>query len=103
MGHDVADDDRHDRVREQVGQGPAAYVLPTPVVIVPIARITPTPMQKARSARLLSTSPLIELDWTNFTQGLESLKESKAVLPKSTADHADEPGRDRQGVEVGQR
>ena len=63
-----------------------------PVVIVPTAKTSPTPTQKASSPRRLSRSALIVVDWMNCTHGLESLKESKAVLPNSTATTPSSPG-----------
>ncbi len=72
---------------------------PTPVSIVPAAKSSPTPPQKTISARLSasvaaqSREAIASVLSRNRTQLGDSRKESKPVLPKSTATTATRPGR----------
>src|SRR3954447_25877121 len=65
----------------------------TPVAIVAAANVIPTTAQNTTSAAVLSTSLFQLLSWMNCTQVVESLNESKAVEPKSTATTPTRPGR----------
>ena len=65
----------------------------TPVAIVATAKVTPTTRQNSSSAPRSSQVELTATDWVSLSHSVESLKLSKAVLPKSTATTPTSPGR----------
>ena len=94
---DVADDDRHHRVREPVRQRRGG-VTPsrTPVAIVASENVTPTTAQNTSRASEVQQHVEVSVeDWVNRSHSVESLKLSNAVLPNSTATTPTRPGRAR--------
>ena len=77
--------------------------LVTPVAIVASVSTSATPAEKHTSAKVSGSTRDADIDCTSLSHGVDSRKESKAVLPKSTPTTATRPGPRHQGVEVGQR
>ena len=78
---------------ERQGDNTTSLLFQLAVAIVPTMNTRAAAAQKASRARLSSRNVDRSVLCTNFTQGVDSRKESKPVLPNSTATTATRPGR----------